>query len=237
MPLVSIITPMYYSEKYVKDFLHMMSSQDYKNIEIICIVDGSPDNTYNLLETIAKEDNRIKAVNQEHANAGVARNFGFSISKGDYVMFLDVDDISVYTKMKFVYLDINKRLVKYNIASLRLHGNKFVVSFKGISAEESNLLIGRDMYLPLDMLPKLSGNQFYFHEVIGFEVIDEQKGNIGTIKEIIDNVQPIMITDFEGKEVLIPMIDEVIQKVDREKKNIRIKAPEGLIDIYLSEKK
>ena len=93
MPLVSIITPMYYSEKYVKDFLHMMSSQDYKNIEIICIVDGSPDNTYNLLETIAKEDNRIKAVNQEHANAGVARNFGFSISKGDYVMFLDVDDI------------------------------------------------------------------------------------------------------------------------------------------------
>lgn len=145
----------------------------------------------------------------------VAKPFSY---KGELVLFLDVDDISVYTKMKFVYLDINKRLVKYNIASLRLHGNKFVVSFKGISAEESNLLIGRDMYLPLDMLPKLSGNQFYFHEVIGFEVIDEQKGNIGTIKEIIDNVQPIMITDFEGKEVLIPMIDEVIQKVDREKK-------------------
>ena len=93
MSLVSIITPMYYSEKYVKDFLHMMSSQDYKNIEIICVVDGSPDNTYNLAQTIAKEDERIKVVNQEHANAGVARNFGFSISKGDYVMFLDVDDI------------------------------------------------------------------------------------------------------------------------------------------------
>ncbi len=84
---------MYYSEKYVESFLHTMSAQDYKDIEIICVVDGSLDNTYHLACEVAKEDSRIKVINQEHAGAGEARNVGFSISKGDYVMFMDVDDL------------------------------------------------------------------------------------------------------------------------------------------------
>ena len=88
--------------------------------------------------------------------------------------------------------------------------------------------------IPLDRLPKLEGNKFYFHEVIGFNVIDEEKGNIGTIREIYDNMtQPIMAIDFGEKEILIPLIDEVIKQVDRSNKAIHIKAPQGLIDIYL----
>lgn len=161
----------------------------------------------------------------------IAKPFSY---KGELILFFDVDEPSDYLDLDFVYIEINKRLVKYEIESLRPHANKVVVRFKDVTVEESNVLIGKDLYLPLDRLPKLEGNKFYFHEVIGFNVIDEEKGNIGTIREIYDNMtQPIMAIDFGEKEILIPLIDEVIKQVDRSNKAIHIKAPQGLIDIYL----
>ncbi len=161
----------------------------------------------------------------------IAKPFSY---KGELILFFDVDEPSDYLDLDFVYIEINKRLVKYEIESLRPHANKVVARFKDVTVEESNVLIGKDLYLPLDRLPKLEGNKFYFHEVIGFNVIDEENANIGTIREIYDNMtQPIMAIDFGEKEILIPLIDEVIKQVDRSNKAIHIKAPQGLIDIYL----
>ncbi|MBR1627616.1 MAG: 16S rRNA processing protein RimM [Bacteroidales bacterium] len=161
----------------------------------------------------------------------IIKPFGF---KGELVLFLDVDDIYAYEDLPYVYIDINKRLIKYDIDTFRYHGNKVVVTFADVQPDESAVLVGKEMYLPLEFLPKLEGNQFYFHEVIGFEVIDKQKGSIGTLKEIIDNTtQPLMSIDCNGKEVLMPLIDEILDKVDRDNEKIYINAPEGLIDIYL----
>lgn len=161
----------------------------------------------------------------------IAKPFSY---KGELVLFFDVDEPLDYLDLDFVYIEINKRLVKYEIESLRPHANKVVARFKDLTVEESNVLVGKDLYLPLDRLPKLEGNKFYFHEIIGFNVVDEEKGNIGTIREIYDNMtQPIMAIDFGEKEILIPLIDEVIKQVDRSNKAIHIKAPQGLIDIYL----
>ncbi len=155
--------------------------------------------------------------------------------KGELVLFLDVDDIYAYEDLAYVYIDINKRLVKYEIEDFRYHGNKVVVRFKDVTTEETSVLVGKEMYLPLEFLPELTGNQFYYHEVIGFEVIDEVNGSIGNIKEFIDTNQTIMITEKDGREVLIPLVDEVIKTVDRENKTLYILAPDGLIDIYLNE--
>ncbi len=162
----------------------------------------------------------------------IIKPFGY---KGEVVLFLDVDDMQTYKDLPYVYIEINKRLIKYDIDSFRFHGNKVVVTFQDVRADEVSTLIGKEMYLPLEFLPKLEGNQFYFHEVIDFEVIDKEKGNIGTIAEIIDNTtQPIMSIDFNGKEILMPLIDEILDKVDRENRKMYIHAPEGLIDIYLT---
>lgn len=162
----------------------------------------------------------------------IIKPFGY---KGEVVLFLDVDDMQTYEDLPYVYIEINKRLIKYDIDTFRFHGNKVVVTFKDVRADEVNTLISKEMYLPLEFLPKLEGNQFYFHEVIDFEVIDKEKGNIGTIAEIIDNTtQPIMSISFNGREILMPLIDEILDKVDRENRKMYIHAPEGLIDIYLA---
>ena len=88
--------------------------------------------------------------------------------------------------------------------------------------------------MPLEFLPKLEGDKFYFHEVTGFTVEDVNFGKVGVIKGINDTTaQALFEIDREGVEILIPMNDEFIKKVDRKKKIILVETPEGLIDLYL----
>jgi len=86
----------------------------------------------------------------------------------------------------------------------------------------------------MSLLPKLDGNKFYFHEVIGFTVVDLKFGEVGSIVHINDKAaQPLFEIDRDGKDVFIPMIDDFIKKVDRVNKKIEVETPEGLIDLYL----
>lgn len=80
----------------------------------------------------------------------------------------------------------------------------------------------------------MSGNQFYFHEVVGFKVVDELKGEIGICQDFLEvSNNPIMQVDHDGTEILIPASQQFITGVDRENKILSIQAPEGLIDVYL----
>jgi 16S rRNA processing protein RimM len=112
--------------------------------------------------------------------------------------------------------------------------NQAIVTFAGVDGETAKSLVKSELYLPLSFLPPLTGNKFYYHEVIGFDVIDKVKGNIGKCVDFMEiSRQPIMYIDFNGKEILIPAVDEIFETVNREEKTITIAAPEGLIDIYL----
>ena len=161
----------------------------------------------------------------------VTKPFGV---KGQVVLFLDVDAPEEYAGLDSVLVETKGSLIPYFIKDVRLNGNKAVAEFEDITPEESLALVGRELYLPLDMLPKLEGNQFYFHEVTGFRVVDEEQGDIGVLQTVIEYpAQPLFQIDKEGVEILIPVIDEVIKQVDREQKVIHIAAPKGLIDLYL----
>ena len=84
------------------------------------------------------------------------------------------------------------------------------------------------------MLPKLTGNKFYFHEVIGFEVEDKRLGYVGEIQSINDSTaQPLFEVLKGDAEILIPMIDHFLVKIDRENKKVIMDLPEGLIEMYL----
>ncbi|MCB0486587.1 MAG: 16S rRNA processing protein RimM, partial [Flavobacteriaceae bacterium] len=99
--------------------------------------------------------------------------------------------------------------------------------------EDADVILKSDVYLPLQLLPKLTGNKFYYHEVIGFTVEDANHGNIGIIEAINDNAaQPLFEIKNGDKEILVPMIDDFIKKVDRKNKTIFVETPEGLIDMF-----
>ena len=92
MPKVSVIIPVYNAQRYLKECLDSVINQTLKDIEIICVDDGSTDNSLAILREYAAKDNRIMVLTQSNQYAGVARNNGLAKAAGEYVYFLDADD-------------------------------------------------------------------------------------------------------------------------------------------------
>lgn len=92
MTKVSVVIPCYNVEKYIAECLESVCRQTYKNLEIICVDDGSHDHTVDIITQYCKNDNRVSLIRQENQYAGVARNNGFKKASGEYVCFLDSDD-------------------------------------------------------------------------------------------------------------------------------------------------
>lgn len=91
-PLVSVVIPLYNSEKYISECIESCLRQTYERIEIIVIDDGSTDGGYNIAKKMAREDNRIVVVHTVNKGVSSARNLGIEKSHGDYVCFIDADD-------------------------------------------------------------------------------------------------------------------------------------------------
>ena len=91
-PFISIIIPVYNVAPFIKSCLHSVLNQTYKNIEIICINDGSTDNSLNILKEYHQKDSRIIIVDQENEGVSAARNKEILMAKGDYITFVDSGD-------------------------------------------------------------------------------------------------------------------------------------------------
>ncbi len=133
IPKVSVIIPVYNVEQYLRECLDSVINQTLKEIEIICIDDGSTDSSLEILKEYTKHDNRITILKQQNLRAGIARNAGLSVAKGEYLSFLDSDDFfelnmheEMYNKAKendvdivmcnaYQYDDASKNLYKFNL--------------------------------------------------------------------------------------------------------------------------
>ena len=155
--------------------------------------------------------------------------------KGGLCAFFDTDNPENYTSLPAVFLDLDGEKIPYTIENITYRGNnQYIIQFEGMDANEARDFVGVELYLPISDLPKLSGNRFYFHEVMGFKVEDSIKGEIGTCREFLEvSNNPIMVVDHDGTEILIPASQQFIEQVDRENKVLHVKTPEGLIDVYL----
>lgn len=152
---------------------------------------------------------------------------------------MDVDSPSTYQGIDAVLIQImpqDQSLVPYFVNSSKLQGsNTLRCKLEGINdPAEAKSLVGKSIFLPQELLPKLKGNQFYFHEIIGFEVIDEEKGKLGKVEKVLEYPLSNLLSIPVGeKEILIPINDDTILKLDRDAKQLFVRAPEGLIDMYL----
>ena len=99
MKLVSVIVPVYNTEKYLSECIDSLICQTYENIEIILIDDGSIDNSPNICDNFSKKDNRIKVIHKLNSGVSSARNYGLAVCTGELIMFVDSDD---YLEKNFV---------------------------------------------------------------------------------------------------------------------------------------
>ena len=91
-PKISIIIPVYNTQEYLPKCLDTLVNQTYSNLEIICVDDGSTDESLRILNEYAAKDSRIIVHSQKNGGASIARNYGLNIATGDYVSFIDSDD-------------------------------------------------------------------------------------------------------------------------------------------------
>ena len=156
--------------------------------------------------------------------------------KGEILVKLDTDQPEIYEHLDAIFLELRNNLVPFFIEHSQLHKSELLrIKFEDVDTEaDADSIMKSHLYLPLDLLPKLEGNKFYFHEVIGLNIEDVNFGKVGVIKGINDSTaQALFEIDRDGIEILIPMNDEFIVKVDRANKTVLVKTPEGLIDLYL----
>jgi 16S rRNA processing protein RimM len=157
--------------------------------------------------------------------------------KGELMIKLDTDEPELYEDLDSVFVDLHNNLVPFFIASSQLHKSELLrVKFEDVDTEaDADSLLKCGLYLPLEFLPKLDDDKFYFHEIIGFTVEDKHFGTVGIITAVNDSTaQSLFEIDRDGTEILIPMNDAFIEKVDKKNKTIFVDTPEGLIDLYIS---
>ncbi len=158
--------------------------------------------------------------------------------RGEVSIFLDVDYPEDYEEIDAILLNINGKLEAFEVEQIRILPNKpktALLKLAGIDKiEETEPIIGETIYLPLSVLPELGEKQFYFHEVLGFEIVDEKLGKLAAIETIYSFTEgSLLVMLYKGKEVLIPINDETIQKVDRTAQIVYVRLPDGLIEVYL----
>lgn len=162
----------------------------------------------------------------------IIRTHGY---KGGLKAIFDVDQPQEYRELDMLFIEIKGQLIPWMIESIHFENNKANLVLADIrDMEGAEKLVGNFLYLPSELLPKLKGNKFYYHEVAGFKVHDKKHGDIGTIDRVIDLPNnPLFAITYHQKEILLPISDDIIKKVDRKNKLIEVDAPSGLIEIYL----
>ncbi|WP_010261897.1 glycosyltransferase [Treponema primitia] len=126
-PAISVIVPVYNTEKYLSDCLDSLIGQTFQDLEILCVDDGSCDNSAEILKTYAEKYPRIRIFSQKNTGPGMARNTGLRYAEGTYIMFCDSDDIYDKDMCRIMFSAIHKRgvdLVKCKMTAVYPSGER-----------------------------------------------------------------------------------------------------------------
>lgn len=157
MTKVSVIIPVYNVEEYLEECLDSIVNQTLNNIEIICINDGSTDNSLKILEKYESTDDRIKVYNQENRGQGATRNNGLKYSSGEYIYFMDSDDILEPTALEELFTISNEKDLD-------------LVIFKLINFDDGTNNKYTSKYYEMEHIEKIVGDDVFNYEVLGDEV-------------------------------------------------------------------
>lgn len=161
--------------------------------------------------------------------------------KGDFLVAMDTDSPGRYKSLKVVYVEVDGVLKEYNVTKISVKEKEksaylHLQGIEDMSTAENYLKY--KLFLPLEMLPKLRGKKFYFHEIIGFNFCDKTYGVLGPIVTVYERGdQPVIEFSFKEHLVLFPVHDKLIVKIDREAREFHVNMPDGLLDIYLEDEK
>ena len=159
--------------------------------------------------------------------------------KGEFKAYFDVQHLEDYLGLDVVFVSQpgKRPPEQYTVTGVRHDKGQFVILALAevTTRDAAEALAKRELYLPEDLLEALDETSFYYHEVTGLPVMDDQLGEIGTVKEVREHPGQdlLRVNHTSGKEILIPITDAFIPRIDREAGTLHTNLPDGLLEVYL----
>ncbi len=150
---------------------------------------------------------------------------GHLIIKADKDFFME--------EVKAVFIETPTGMAPYFVKTFSENNNGFIIELEDVDAvEKAKTFIGKKVHISADLMDEAEAE----FDWIGYEIIDKTYGSLGTVFSTSDNGQQVLVTvKFKEKEIILPLVDDFIEKIDETEKKLFFNAPEGLIDVYLSD--
>lgn len=151
--------------------------------------------------------------------------------KGHLILKMDKDFLE--EDLKAVFVESSTGKAPYFVTEIKSTNNGLIIGLEEITAvEKAKSLIGKAVFIDSNLIEEQEED----FDWIGFELIDKHHGSLGNITGTSDNGQQVLLSiDYNSKEILLPLVEDFIEKIDEEGKKLYFNAPEGLIDLYISE--
>ncbi|MES2680627.1 MAG: ribosome maturation factor RimM [Bacteroidota bacterium] len=135
--------------------------------------------------------------------------------------------------LKVLFVEAAGAKAPYFLSDIKENNTGIIVSLEEIDAvEKAKLLVGKKVFIDTALVNEVEAEA----DLLGFELIDKQHGSLGNIISTSDNGHQVLISlNYKGKEVILPFVEEFIEKIDENEKKVFFNAPEGLIDVYLGD--
>lgn len=218
---VSIIIPIYKAEKYLKKCLDSVIEQTYKNIEIILIDDGSPDDSGKICNQYSEIDRRIVTIHSENRGVSNARNTGVKKATGEYITFIDADDY-----ISNNYIEVLQRLLIENKADISIIGNderydgsviKISEKFKGIlTSEETIGKILEEKYITSVCWGKMYTKKIIKNSQIQFDSTLKIGEDFKFMMQVLENCSQIAVDTTQNLYHYRLNEDSVTQQINRD---------------------
>lgn len=183
---ISIIIPIYNAEKYLEKCINSIIVQSLKEIEIICVNDGSTDNSLNILENLKKQDKRIRIINQNNSGASKARNIAIKNAKGKYCLNIDSDDWIEQEYLKDIYERAEKDNLDILITNIIFDYLKYKIIVTDLKLDERTIITGKE-YI----------EKFFYENKIGFSWNKLIKRELYINENIFFNENIFLLEDME----------------------------------------
>ena len=155
--------------------------------------------------------------------------------KGELQILLDVDSPEAYEDLESVFVRQGQQLVPFFIDYINVRAEKAILALDEVqSFEQAQKLKGAELYLPLSILPEPDSNEFYLHEIKDFKVFNQNKIEVGVIKNAVESGPQLILVveDQNGTEILLPYIQSLLIELDRDNKAMQLNIADGLIEVY-----
>ncbi|MGF1534586.1 MAG: ribosome maturation factor RimM [Bernardetiaceae bacterium] len=156
---------------------------------------------------------------------------------GELRLQLETDTPERYQKLDALFLEQRGQLVPYFVERITIQGDQAILKLEEVdSIEAAQLLVGCTVFLPLTALPELEEGEIFLHDLVGFTLSDVRMGTLGKVTEVNELPNNMLLSvRYRGKDILIPFQDALIERLDTTSKQVLMRLPEGLVELYLEE--